>query len=259
MASNKVQLLIAAVDAKRDLPQKMGIKGSAIIANQHHDDSKPPMSSENITFVNSGTCGVGINRNLCLLYADGDILLFGDDDMTYCDDYEEKVRHAFDSQKDADMIIFNLHYKNSPVKNTRRLNGDSKRVRIWNALNYGAPRLAIRRESQRKANLWFSTLFGGGARYGAGEDCLFVLDALRKGLKIYTNREIIGETDLSNSSWFKGYGDKFFSDKGALFKAGFGRLSILMILQFAVRHPEVIKGYGCKEAVRTMMRGASSF
>ena len=95
--------------------------------------------------------------------------------------------------------------------------------------------------------------------YGAGEDCLFLLDALRSGLKVYTYPAYIAETDLSSSSWFKGYTEKFFFDKGALFKAAFPKLSLPMILQFSFRHKDIVKERGFIKSMRLMMKGAEFY
>ena len=54
--------------------------------------------------ITTETRGVGINRNLALTYAKGEICLFADDDVTYNDDVEERVlaeimteAHRYDS------------------------------------------------------------------------------------------------------------------------------------------------------------------
>ena len=51
--------------------------------------------------ITTTTHGVGINRNLALFYATGDILLLADDDMVYADGYPEMVRKAFADWPDA--------------------------------------------------------------------------------------------------------------------------------------------------------------
>lgn len=254
-----LQTLIAAVDAPSNIASKLQIEGHAIIANQCSENASRHSTSNSVIYVNSQTKGIGVNRNLALLYASKDVVLFGDDDMKYRAGYSEVVLNAFNEIPDADLIVFNLDYKNSPVKNTRRQSSKIKRVRIWNSLNYGAPRMAIRLSSQRKANIWFTTLFGGGAIYGAGEDCLFMLSALRHGLKVFAYPETIAETDLTSSSWFSGYGDKFFFDKGALFQAAFGAFSLPMMLQFIARHRDTWAEYSAWNAFKFMRRGGKAF
>lgn len=87
-------------------------------------------------------------------------------------------------------------------------------------MRFGAARIAFRRKSITKNGITFNLHFGGGTEYSAGEDTLFLHDCLRKGLKIVAVPDSIA-TLLENreSTWFKGYTDKYFLDRGALFAA----------------------------------------
>lgn len=210
--------------------------------------------------ITTSTRGVGINRNIGLLLAEGDIVLFGDDDMEYEQDVFQIARNAFDEIPEADIIIFNLKYKDvKGSANKRRTNSRVKKIGRLSYQNYGAPRIAIRLSSQRAANIWFSTLFGGGAKYNAGEDVLFLQSALKARLNIFSFPCTIATTDLSNSSWNRGYNKKFFFDKGALFAALSSRLFSLLIVQYAVRHSEIYSEIGLTEALRLMFEGARAF
>ncbi len=254
-----LQTLIAAVDAPCNLVSIMQVEEGAVVANQYTTNEPLCRDSFNVTCINTRTRGVGINRNIALLHARDDIVLFADDDIKYHAGYSSLILRAFEEIPEADMIVFNLNYKNESVENTRRQISSIERVHVWNSLNYGAPRMAIKLDSQRKANIWFSTLFGGGTLYGAGEDCLFMLAALRRGLKVFTYPGVIGETNLASSSWFEGYGEKFFFDKGALFQAAFGILSFPMMLQFIVRHRETLVECAAVNALEYMRCGSKAF
>ena len=74
-------------------------------------------------------------------------------------------------------------------------------------------------------NITFSLLFGGGARYCAGEDVTFVQDCLKSGLRVYKSPIIMSVMKQDSSTWFKGYDEKYFHDKGALLAANFPLLS----------------------------------
>ena len=60
-------------------------------------------------------------------------------------------------------------------------------------------------------------MFGPGGIYSHGEDTLFIVDSLKKGLKVYGVNVLIGSASNSSSTWFNGYDEKYFFDKGALF------------------------------------------
>ena len=179
----------------------------------------------------SADTGVGNSRNLALDNALGDILLFSDDDLVYEPGYVERLLAAFAARPDADAIVFNLR-----SQRRRRQIRRAGRVRWYNYMRYGAARLAVRREAVQRVGLRFSTQFGGGTRYGSGEDTIFLHDCLRRGLRVYAIPDCLAATDDAASSWFTGYDEKFFHDKGALFAALYGRRGLAVGLVFALRH-----------------------
>ena len=63
-----------------------------------------------------------------------------------------------------------------------------------------------------------AALFGGGAKYSAGEDSIFLKSCLDNGLKIYAVPYALAFlNDDRPSTWFNGYTDKYFFDKGVLY------------------------------------------
>ncbi len=54
--------------------------------------------------------------------------------------------------------------------------------------------------------------------YSWGEDTLFLKELIEKGLKLYKSPIRIASVDMSDSTWFKGYNEKYFKDKGHLSK-----------------------------------------
>ena len=95
--------------------------------------------------------------------------------------------------------------------------------------------MTARLDSLQKANIYFSLLFGGGARYSSGEDSLFIWTALKRKLKIYAVPIQIGTVSHAETTWFKGYTNKFFEDKGALFYSLSRNFYIFLIIQFLIR------------------------
>ena len=67
----------------------------------------------------------------------------------------------------------------------------------------------MRRESLLASGVTFSLLFGGGARYGSGEDSLFLKTFIDKGFSVYTAPVTIAEEKAGESTWFAGYNEKF--------------------------------------------------
>lgn len=237
-AKQDVQILVAAMHQQDlSIAERMHIATDVIIANQADRTGFQQMDFGGFQarMITTQTRGVGINRNLALHYADGDILLLADDDVVYHSGYAQMVQNAFAAHPDADAIIFNIALTEG--SRSCRINKKASRVRIFNALNYGAVRIAVRRESLLRSRIHFSTLFGGGALFSSGEDTLFLCDMLRSGFRIYTCADTIATVDQSDSTWFSGYNEKYLYDKGALYCAAFPRFPLLFCLQDLIRHP----------------------
>ncbi len=216
--------------------EQMNIQSDVVYANQSDKTAYDETSFGEYTakMVTTDTRGVGINRNLSLLYSSGEYVLISDDDMKYVDGYPELVEKAFAENPNADGIVFNIVTIGEDLG--RRQNVKSKRVRWYNALNYGAARLAVKQTALKREGIMFNTNFGGGTKYSAGEDTLFVCDMLKKGLKLYTYPVAIAAVDQTTSTWFKGYNEKYYYDKGALFSAISKRWAKPLCLQEVIRH-----------------------
>ena len=233
----RVQVLVATMN-QSDFSKltEMNIQTDVVFANQANDDTCSEIEFDNhlAKMITTATRGVGINRNIALENASNEIVLIADDDIEYVNDYEKIVLSYFDAIPKADAFIFNIESFGTDMH--RRLNRKVARVRFFNSMNYGAVRLAVRLDSINKNNIRFNTNFGGGTMYSSGEDSLFIADMLKNKMKIYVCPSTIAVVDQTDSSWFRGYNDKYFYDKGALFNALCGRFAILMCLQDLIRH-----------------------
>lgn len=218
--------------------KEMNIHSDVVFANQAGSTSYEELSFEGHTakMITTATRGVGINRNLALTYASADICLFADDDVTYIDDVEKIVLAEFDAHPDADVFIFNLDTDGArkQIKYAK-----TKRCGRFSRMPWGAVRIAVRTSAVRKANLWFTTLFGGGCLFPSGEDSMWLADAKRKGLTFYVSNKTIGQISFDQSSWFTGYDEKFFFGKGACIAAMKKRFCGIWSLYYLWRYRRV--------------------
>lgn len=256
----KLQVLVATMNQKDfSLVDKMNLNSDTIFANQSDYMSDDIIEKNNHIYrmVTTKTRGVGKNRNIALTYASGDIYLLADDDILYYEGYEQKIIDAFRKNPGADAVIFNIETVGREVK--RRMNNKIQKVNLLNFQNYGAVRLAFKREAFQKANVCFSELFGGGTYYSHGEDSLFIREFLRAGMSVYTSPEYIGEVNQEESSWFTGYGNKFFYDQGALMKAMFPKMNFLYVnFYYPLRFCRIAKKSPIHIA-KWMRKGAKDF
>ncbi len=215
--------------------KEMNIHSNVVFANQAdrtaYDETE--IAGKRARMITTTTRGVGINRNLALTYAEAEICLFADDDVKYVDNMEELVLDEFDRHPDADVIIFHLdtddeNRKQISYKKTRK-HGRFERM------PWGGIRIALRLSSVKKANIWFTTLYGGGCVFPSGEDSMWLIEAKRKGLNFYVSKETIGTVSFAESTWYTGYDEKFYFAKGAFYATVHPKSISLWMLYFALR------------------------
>ncbi len=251
----KIEVLLSTLNKNpKKLIDSMNIQTDAIIICQCDKFGYEEIYKNNnlIKIFYFNERGIGLSRNNALMRATGDILLFADDDEIFENDYKSIIEAEF-NKRNADMMFFNI---NSNTKDRKVYEIKSyKKIHKFNCLRYGAVRIAIKKEVMLKNNIHFSLLYGGGTRYGSGEDSIFIYDCIKKGVKIYSSPKIIASVDFSDSSWFSGYNDKYFFDKGSLMYSLHKRFAILFILLFLIRHQYMYQNIGLKNAYKNMILG----
>lgn len=236
----KVEVLASVMHEEPDaLIHRMGLDSDAVIINQcdRLDYQEKEVSGHRIRFYSFPDRGVGRSRNEAILRAEGDICLFSDGDLVYRPGYAEAVAAEFVQNPDADMILFNVIVEES--RKTYHIT-ERKKVHWYNCGRYGAVSFAVRRDSLLASGVMFSLLFGGGAKYGSGEDSLFLKEFMDKGFSVYTAPVTIAREEAGESTWFKGYNEKFFRDKGVLYRFLYGRLAWAMGLRFLLAHRKAL-------------------
>lgn len=258
--ATRVQVLVAAMhQTDYDLLSNMNIQSDVIVCNQCDRDGLETLNfcGYQAIYLNSTTRGVGRNRNNGINNATGEILLLADDDVRYHDEYAKVIEDTFDCQPDADIIAFNVKRINDQRIESR--DPVFRRVRLYSSLRYGTFRLAVKRKSLEKANVWFSLLFGGGAQFGFGEDCLFVSDCIKNGMRMYASDKEIGVVDQKQSSWFSGYDDEYFRDKGTLFYAFSKYTYYILAIHYIIKHRREYVGRKISDIFRLMNEGKERF
>lgn len=252
----RLQLLVAAVRKEPlELVREMRIDSDAIIVSQgdHYGFEELTYQGHQIKYFAMAERGVGLNRNTSLLRADGDISLFADEDIIYEDGYAETVLAEFEKHPEADMLVFNVQAAEGRETYHTEAFG---RVRWYNCGRYPTYSFAAKTEKLHKKNITFSQLFGGGAKYCAGEDSLFIAECIRKGLKVYKVPVLIGRENGRESTWFKGFDRKFFFDRGVLYSHLYGKLAHLMAFRFVyIKKGEMCREIPWKKAFQIMCEG----
>ena len=251
-----IQVLIATMNQNdHSLLEKMNIQTDAIVGNQcdRNEVESFDYNNNSVKWLSFAEKGVGLNRNNALMRADADIIMFADDDMVFVDGYEKIVKEAYAKLPQADVIIFDLKYpetqrKRNPITKIEKLTAKT-------SMRFGAARISARLDSIRINGILFNLCFGGGTQFSNGEDSLFLMDCIKKGLKIYSYPVVIANLSDRKSTWFEGYSDKFFFDKGILFSLLFPRMCGPYALAHCFKKQKKYSEYGWTNAYKQMRKG----
>ena len=248
-----LEVLLSVMNLDKKNLDKMNITSKCTVINQCKKNNKDKY--KNFDIYSYDEIGASNSRNRGLENITCDIIIICDDDVVYKNEYEELILKEFKRNDKADIIVFNIDSPNRKIKDNKK----DKRLHFYNILRYSSQRIAFRRKSIEKYNIRFNPMFGSGSKYTCGEDTLFLVDSLKKGLKIYSSTIKIGTVYHEKSSWFRGYNEKYFFDKGALFTAISRKFRIFLILQYLVRHKEVLQDIKFFKAFRIMLKGSKDY
>ena len=107
-------------------------------------------------------------------------------------------------------------------------------------------------------NIVFHRMFGGGSKYSCGEDTIFLQDCIKKRLKVYTCTSTIGSVNCDQSTWFQGYTDKYFFDKGVLYKYLYPNLAKALSVYHVLKHRKMYSSVSKRHAIFLMWKGTNS-
>ena len=257
----KIEVLLATMffeSEKEELLEKMNIETDIIVGNQCDENKNEHFQHDgcNVTVLSRNERGVGRNRNTCLFYSGADVVLFADNDVRYYEGYASKIEGFYASHPDADVVIFNFQEArgDDPLHD---INRKDKKAVLRDVTKFGTWAVSVKRSSVLKKRISFSLLFGGGTRYGCGEDTIFLTDCCRKGLNVYLSSETLGEVIHKESTWYNGITRKYVYDKGALFHAILPKMYTAAIFYHVFKHRERYSQYGnFKSVYSTMLAGA---
>lgn len=206
---DRVQVLLSTMNRDDDwLEQTKSLYEFCFIVNQTSISTKRDSS-----WVSINETGLSKSRNLAISNATCELLLVSDDDVIHLQSYDKTISKAFE-ETNADVICFKIitpsgsDYKKYP--NSRRILGK------LGVLKVSSVEIAFRNEVIRKNGIKFNENYGLGTNIPGGEENLFLLECLRKGLKIVFEPEIIGiHPELSSNKLFD---RKYYYNKGQLFR-----------------------------------------
>jgi glycosyltransferase involved in cell wall biosynthesis len=229
----KIEVLISAMNLTNiSIIDSTNVQSDAVLINQCDSDDYKEVShkSSTVKYFSTTEKGLSKSRNKALELAIQDICLICDDDEYLYENYKDIITKAYDDLPDADIIAFKFNYPGKDYGNS------VKKIGYLNVSTISSVELTFKRKIIIDSKVRFNISFGSGSVYSAGEENMFLFDCLGKGLKIYYVPVEIGKLIVGNgSSWFKGFNEKYFFDKGAWLSACFPKLKFLLIFYVAFR------------------------
>jgi len=175
--------------------------------------------------------GLSKSRKLAISKAQSDLCIIADDDIIYKENFYNTVLNSFEKFPQADIITFQAELSDL------KLLKDYKNEAYWHnqrtIMKVTSFEIAFRRKKLLEKKLMFDENFGLGSKYPGGEENIFLLDALRKGLKIlYIPSVIIIHPNLTSGSI---YNETMVVGKGAMFARMFGYFAFAFDFLFAIK------------------------
>jgi glycosyltransferase involved in cell wall biosynthesis len=232
-----IKVLISTMNREdsTSLPIEMRLKNNYVIINQITKGITMPkdIKSSTKTFLSFKERGLSRSRNRAIQNTDADICVIADDDMYYEKDYEKTINDAYAEFPDADIIAFYVENEGTDHNKKPLKKG---RLNLIQTMKIASCQMTFRRKSLVDNGIAFDNDFGTGSDISMGEENILLFDCVKKGLGVYSYPvKIATLRQDSVSTWFKGYTEKYFIDRGKVFYRMSAFLYILLIVQFAIR------------------------
>lgn len=211
--------------------------------------------NDNIRIIKFNEQGLSKSRNKAIKNAKGDILLFSDDDIHYEPNIYNVITQAYKAIPDAEIITFKAYTKGKkPFKNyPNRIHRHNFRT----AMKVSSWEITCNINKIKNSNLKFNELFGLGSIFPSAEENLFIIDALKNGLKVYFYPEFIvvhPEEETSSHN----FSQKVIESKGAFLYEVFNARGYFISFLFALKKYKKSK-YSLLKFYRTMIKGIKNY
>ena len=254
-----VEVLVSTMNASepRALAARMGLLQAdvdVLIINQCTSGEAPPrFHQDRIRMESFEESGLSRSRNHGLTLSRGDIIIFADDDVRYVDGFEARVRAAYADYPSADAITF--QFEEAASQGAAR--HYPPKGRWHNRFSLGS--VASVEITGRRAALTrfrFDERFGLGSFAPQGEEAIFLVDALRRGLRLRFEPSTLCEHG-GRSSGQRDWDEALARTKGAVLRRAYPHLWPLLCVWFAMtKHRRYAPDLSVAGVSAALLRGA---
>lgn len=251
---SQVEVLISAMNQNdSSIFKRTNIQSNALMINQCDNENYWEKQYEYglVRIFSTKERGLSNSRNMAIQNACGRYALLCDDDELLYDGYPEIIENAFDEKPKADIICFQVKRigKKYSQKSFKLNHLSVSKIASW--------QICIKLDSLKKDCVAFDPTFGAGTPLGSGEEGIFLHDCLRKGLNLYYVPRCIGEVAQKESTWFKGFDEQYFFNRGIIIRRadGFGRGIIYCVYFLIAKYPRYKSKTSFKSACKNIFKG----
>lgn len=250
----KLEILLSCMHQTDSiLIEKSKITGDVIVINQCDQNGYLEAETKlgKAKIFSTTERGLTKSRNMAIEKSTADICLLCDDDEIFQEDYIEKIVTSYKKLPTADVIIFKMANRKPSFEDK------IMRLRFPKTMKVSSWQISFKRESLLKADVKFDILLGAGSGNGAEEELKFLRDCEKKRLEIYYVPEVIASVAQTESTWFKGFGETFFENRGATTRYILGPvLSTLYAFYYVITKRSMFKrDISVIKALRCILKG----
>ena len=242
---------------------QMNLQTDAVIANQadSNEIQCQKIGDSNVQLVTTATRGLSRNRNIALAHFNqkAEYLLFSDDDLIFADGYEQLIITEFEKHPEAEAIKFNIHDLSATRKISMSRIQKFERATKRNMSSSGVCGLVVRADTMKNNNIHFHENFGAGTGNFCGEDSIFLMELIKKRVKAYRSPVDIAGIDQTESTWYKGHNEKYFTTAGMVIGTIYPILSYLIVIRSAYKaYKRNDSGMSFREILKCYYKGIRS-
>jgi len=250
----KLDILLSCMHQQdASLVHASGIVGNAVVINQcdREDYLEESTATGRVRMIFTCQRGLTKSRNLAIRSSDADVCLLCDDDEKFVADYERKILEAYRDLPQADVIIFKM------VGRSASFPDRVMELRFPKTMHVSSWQISFRRQRLMDVGVQFDELLGAGSGNGAEEELKFLTDCEKANLAIYYVPAEIASVAQAESTWFGGFTETFFENRGATtrYVLGAGLASLYAVYYIVRKRGLYGKDISPSKALRATFRG----
>lgn len=250
----RFEILLSCMNLRdEDIIERSRINSDTLIVNQCDRDGyrEYDRSGRRIRIFSVNDTGLTKSRNFAIRNSTADICLLCDDDEIFVNNYENGIIEAYKDIPEADVIIFDIGNRPTGQKDM------PKKLGYFDLMHVASWQISFKRESLVSSGVYFDERMGAGSGNGAEEEFKFLTDCRKKDLAIYYVPFVIADVAQTKSTWFSGYNEEFFINRGNTTRYIMGYIpAFLYAVYYSVRkRRQFDRGISWFKALRLMVRG----